>query len=164
MSATTRGPLGQIQYKTREEGVLGRTAPPAEPGRNYSVGLAFGDRRMTVGVRVHGNNMSSEMLDPARGAQYISGAAAVDMRYSVVELGGVSAVAMLAPSTTALFDSLSGDVTYGAGMRVGGGLAYRLKAFSVYADAYRETLMFQDGPAAGNSTRSGVTVGVAFQP
>jgi hypothetical protein len=34
----------------------------------------------------------------------------------------------------------------------------------VFGDAYQEDLMFLDGPAKGTSRRTGITIGVAFQP
>ncbi len=159
-----RGPLGNLQTIPRLTAATGIPAAAPPEGRNYSVAMGFGDKNFTVGLRAHGNNISGSTLDLMTGPQYVSGAAAIDARWAFFRFKGMSTVASLAPSYTMLVDTTNAAKYWGNGIRIGGGVAYQLSAVSVFADAYSETLMFQDGPAQGNSTRRGITVGVAFQP
>lgn len=162
-TAHTRGPLGNLQTIPRVTAVTGRPAPAPPEGRNVSLGVGFGDRIFTIGARVHANNISKSTLDVG-GPQYVSAAAALDFRYAVLRWKGASASMMLAPSRTMLVDSTTGSHSWGSGIRFGGGLAYTVAAISLYAEAYEEKILFVDGPAAGTSTRTGVTFGLAFQP
>lgn len=108
-------------------------------------------------------NVSGSMFD-LDGPQYVSATASLDFKYSLIKYRGFAANLKLAPTRTMLLDSTSGDRSWGSGVQVGGGLSYRLAMFSIYADAYQEKTIFFDGPAQGNSTRTGITVGLAFQP
>jgi len=163
-SASMRGPLANLQTIPRLTAATGLPAPAPPEGRNYSLALGFGDRRFSIGMRAHGNNVSGSTLDIMNGPQYVSGAAALDARWAFFRFKGLSTVATVAPSYTMLLDTTSGEKYWGNGIRLGGGLAYQVSALSIFADAYSETLVFQDGPANGHSTRTGVTVGLAFQP
>lgn len=163
-SASVRGPLGNLQTIPRLTAVTGLPAPAPPEGRNYSIAMGVGDKRFTVGLRAHGNNISGSTLDVTGGPQYVSGAAAIDARWAFFRFRGLSTVATVAPSYTMLVDTTSAEKFWGNGIRLGGGVAYQVSAVSIFADAYTETLMFQDGPAQGNSTRTGITLGLAFQP
>jgi hypothetical protein len=163
-SAHVRGPLANLQTIPRVTAVTGLPAPAPPEGRNYSIAMGFGDRNFTVGMRVHGNNISGSTLDLASGPQYMSGAAAIDARWTFFRIKGLATAATLAPSYTLLVDTTSAQKYWGNGIRYGAGISYQISAVSVFADAYQERLMFQDGPATGNSTRTGLTIGMAFQP
>ena len=163
-SASTKGPLANLQTIPRVAPVTGALAPVPPEGRNYSLGIGFGDKNFTIGPRIHANNVSGSTRDVMTGPQYLSAAAALDFRYNFIRYKGFATTMMLAPSRTILVDSASGDHSWGSGVRYGGGLSFSLSAFSVYADAYQEKMVFVEGPAQGNSTRTGVTLGIAFQP
>jgi hypothetical protein len=163
-TAHTRGPLANLQAIPRIAAITGaEAAPPPAEGTNYSLGVGFGDRRFTVGLGVHAMNVSGSTLEMS-GPQYVSAAASMDFRFAWLTYKGFSANMKLAPTRTLLMDSTSGDRTWGSGVQFGGGLSYRLAMFSVYADAYQERTIFFEGPAQGNSTRTGMTLGLAFQP
>lgn len=163
-TAHTRGPLANLQVIPRVTAVAAIPAPAPPEGRNYSFGVAFGDKNFTIGARIHANNISGSTLDPLYGPQYMSGAAALDLRWHAIRFKGASLVALLAPSYTMLVDSTAGTASHGNGIRAGGGVEFALSAFRVYADVYEERMLFMDGPATGHSTRNGITIGLAFQP
>jgi hypothetical protein len=119
---------------------------------------------MSIGLRVHANNISSSTLEPLAGPKYMSGAASLDMRFALISYKGIALMSLLAPSYTALVDTTNGSSTYGEGIRYGGSLQLSAGPVSVFADAYQEALMFLDGPATGTSRRTGITIGLAFQP
>jgi hypothetical protein len=162
-SAHVRGPLANLQPIARTEAVTGIDAPPPPEGRNYTLGVGFGDKNFSLGLRAHANNVSGSLLK-IEGPQYVSAAAALDFRYAVLRYKGIALNTVLAPSRTFLLDSTSGTYTWGNGIRYGGGASMGAFGFALYAEAYQEKIMFLDGPATGISTRTGVTLGVAFQP
>ena len=162
-TAKMTGPLANLMPIARRTALTGEEAAPIPEGRNYSLGLGFGDKNLTLGLRVQGNNISSSTLD-TEGPQYLSAAAALDFRYSILRWKGLAATGFLAPGRTLLIDSTDGERSWGSGIRYGGAASFALAGFSVFADFYQEKLIFSDGPAAGNSARSGVTLGLAFQP
>jgi len=133
-TASVRGPLANLQSISRVEAVTGIDQPAPPEGRNYSLGLGFGDKNLTIGARVSANNISKSTLE-IDGAQYASASG-----------------------------STAGTHSWGSGIRYGGGAAVSVFGFSLYAEGYQEKMIFIDGPAEGNSTRTGITVGLAFQP
>lgn len=162
-TAHVRGPLANLQTISRVEAVTGADMPAPPEGRNYTLGIGFGDKRFTIGGRVSANNISGSTL-AIDGMQYMSASGALDVRYNVLRFKNFSTGIQLAPSRTLLVDSTGGTKSWGSGLRYGGGVAVSLSAFSIYADAYQEKMIFIDGPAEGNSTRTGITLGLAFQP
>jgi hypothetical protein len=163
-TAKMTGPLANLMPIARRTAITGEAAAPVPEGRNYSFGLGFGDKSMNVGLRVQGNNITSSTLDNNDGPQYLSAAAALDLRFSFLRWKGLAATGFLAPGRTVLIDSVNGERSWGSGIRYGGAASYSLLGFTVFADFYQEKLVFSDGPATGNSSRSGITLGLAFQP
>lgn len=163
-SAHLSGPLATLGDITRVTAVTGITVPPPPEGKTFALGLGFGTRWLTVGGRLYANGVSGAMLDALSGPQYVSAGGALDVRGALRVVRGLSVTATLAPTRTVLVDTTRGDATWGTGIRYGAGLSYALWMVSVYADAFQEQLWFADGPAAGNSTRTGLTLGLAFQP
>ena len=162
-TAHVRGPLANLQTISRVEAVTGTDLPAPPEGRNYSLGIGFGDKRFSIGGRVSANNISGSTLE-IEGPQYMSASGALDVRYNVLRIKNFSTGIQLAPTRTLLLDSTDGTRSWGSGLRYGGGVAFTMAAFSIYADAYQEKMIFIEGPAKGNSTRTGVTLGLAFQP
>jgi hypothetical protein len=162
-TAHVRGPLANLQTISRVEAVTGTDLPAPPEGRNYSLGIGFGDKNLSIGGRVSANNVSGSTL-AIDGAQYMSASGALDCRYNFLRIKNFSTGIQLAPTRTLLVDSTTGERSWGSGLRYGGGVALSLSAFSIYADAYQEKMIFIEGPAEGNSTRTGITVGLAFQP
>jgi hypothetical protein len=162
-TAKVTGPLANLQTISRVEAVTGTDTSPPPEGRNYSLGLAFGDKNFTIGTRVGANNISGSTLS-VDGPQYMSASGAIDFRYNLIRFKHVALGMELAPTRTLLVDSTDGTRSWGSGIRYGGGASVMLGPLSVYADAYQEKMMFIEGPADGTSTRTGVTLGVAFQP
>jgi hypothetical protein len=163
-SARLSGPLATLGNITRVTAVTGITVPPPPEGKTLALGVGFGTRWLTIGGRVYANGVSGAMLDALSGPQYLSAGGALDVRGELRVVAGLSVAATLAPTRTVLVDTMRGDVTWGNGVRYGAGVSYALWMLSVYADAFQEQLWFSDGPAAGNSTRTGLTLGLAFQP
>lgn len=158
-----RGPLANLQSISRIEAVTGTATPAPAEGENYSLGIGFGDKRLSIGGRVSANNISGSTLE-VEGAQYMSASGALDVRYNVIRVKSFSTGIQLAPTRTLLVDSTDGTRSWGSGLRYGAGVALSVASFSIYADAYQEKIIFIDGPAEGNSTRTGVTLGLAFHP
>lgn len=164
-SAHVRGPLANLQSIPRVAaftGIEGTT--PAPEGRTVNAGLSFGDRVFQIGLGLRANNIAKSTLDVTNGPQYLSAAASLDFRYTWVRIKNFSTNVVLAPTRTLLVDSASAAYTWGSGVRYGGGVVFSLSAFGIYADAYQEKIVFGEGPAYGNSTRTGLSVGLAFQP
>jgi len=165
-SAHVRGPLGNLQSIPRIAGLTGQTdlAATAPEGRTVNAGLAFGDRVFHIGIGVRANNIAKSTLDVMNGPQYLSAAASLDFRYTWIRIKNFSTNLVLAPTRTLLVDSANASYSWGSGIRYGAGVLIALRSFGVYADAYQEQIVFGEGPAYGNSTRTGVSVGLAFQP
>ena len=163
-AARLAGPLANLGGIARVTAVTGISVPPPPEGKTYAFGLGFGPRWLTVGGRLFVNNISGAMLDPLSGPQYVSAGGALDVRGALAVVRGLSVTATLGPTRTVLADTTRGTSTWGNGLRYGAGISYALWMLSLYADAFQEQLWFVEGPAVGNSTRTGLTVGVAFQP
>lgn len=165
-SAHVRGPLANLSSIPRIAGFTGETegTNPAPEGRTANLGLAFGDRNFQVGIGMRANNIAKSTLDVANGPQYLSAAASLDFRYSWIHIGPVSTNLVLAPTRTLLVDSANGSYSWGSGLRYGSGVLVKASVFGIYADVYQEKIYFSEGPAFGGSTRTGVSVGLAFQP
>ncbi|MBL9013096.1 MAG: hypothetical protein JNL83_02905 [Myxococcales bacterium] len=165
-TASVRGPLANLQSIPRIAAITGDpdAAPAAPEGRTINAGIGFGDRLFQIGLGIRANNIATSTLDAANGPQYLSAAASLDFRYTFVRIKGISTNIVLAPTRTLLVDSAAGSYSWGSGVRYGGGLQLQLGSFGVFADAYQEKIIFGEGPAHGNSTRNGVTIGLAVQP
>ena len=162
MSAKLTGPMAHLQTIPRLTATTKIPAPPPPEGRNYSGAIAVGDHRMSLGLRFNANNVSGSTLDPMSGPQYVSAALAIDVRCALLSYKGVGLMIDVGPSRTMLVDTTINSKSYGDGIRFGGGLQYVHKSVAVFGDYYREVLSFQDGPARGNSFRTGITLGLAL--
>ena len=165
-TASVRGPLANLQSIPRIAAITGDpNAAPAPPeGRTINAGIGFGDKVFQIGLGIRANNIAKSTLEIANGPQFLSAAASLDFRYTWVRIKNFSTNLVLAPTRTLLVDSAAGDYNWGNGVRYGAGLQVKLGSFGVFADAYQEKIIFSEGPAYGNSTRSGMTIGLAFQP
>lgn len=165
-TAHVTGPLANLQSIPRIAAFTGDTEGtlPAPEGRTINAGLAFGDRVFQIGIGVRANNIAKSTLDVANGPQYVSAAASLDFRYTWVRIKNFSTNIVLAPTRTLLVDSANMAWTWGSGIRYGAGLLFQLRSFGIYADAYQEQIVFGEGPAYGNSTRDGISVGLSFMP
>lgn len=165
-SAHVRGPLANLSTIPRIAGFTGDTegTTPAPEGRTFNAGLAFGDQNFQIGLGLRANNIAKSTLDVANGPQFVSAAASLDFRYTWVRIKNFSTSVVLAPTRTMLVDSANATYSWGSGLRYGTGMMFKVSMFGVYADLYQEKIVFGEGPAFGNSTRTGVSVGLAFQP
>ena len=68
------------------------------------------------------------------------------------------------PFAARLLREVTRDVRLAGSCRTGDLRQWRRGPFSLYADAYQEKMSFIEGRGKRNSTRTGVTVGVAFHP
>lgn len=165
-SAHVRGPLANLSTIPRIAGFTGDAAntQPAPEGRTVNAGLGFGDDNFQLGIGLRANNIAKSTLDVANGPQYVSAAASLDFRYTWVRIKNFSTSLVLAPTRTLLVDSANGTYSWGNGVRYGTGLMFKLSMFGIYTELYQEKIVFGEGPAFGNSTRTGVSVGLAFHP
>ena len=165
-TAHVHGPLANLQSIPRIAAITGDpTIAPAPPeGRTINAGVGFGDKVFQIGIGVRANNIAKSTLDIANGPQFLSAAASLDFRYTFVRIKNFTTNVVLAPTRTLLVDSTTADHFWGSGVRYGAGVLVKVGALGVFADAYQEKIIFGEGPAYGNSTRSGVSLGVAFQP
>ncbi|MDX2090381.1 MAG: hypothetical protein SFX73_21160 [Kofleriaceae bacterium] len=163
-SARLSGPLANTNGIARLTAVTGLPVRPPPEGKTFSLGVGGGTRWLTVGGRLFANNISGVTLDAYTGPQFVSAGAALDIRGALALIYGLSATLQVSPTRTLLIDTTRGDSTWGNGFRYGAGLSYGLWMVHVYADLFQEQLWFAEGPATGNSTRTGITVGLAFQP
>lgn len=165
-SAQVRGPLANLSTIPRIAGFTGdaTSAQPAPEGRTVNAGLAFGDDNFQIGIGLRANNIAKSTLDVANGPQYVSAAASLDFRYTWVRIKYFSTNLVLAPTRTLLVDSANATYSWGNGLRYGSGVMFKVSVFGVYADLYQEKIVFGEGPAFGDSTRTGVSVGLSFQP
>ncbi|MEO7094328.1 MAG: hypothetical protein ABI175_13820 [Polyangiales bacterium] len=165
-SAHVRGPLANLSTIPRIAGFTGDTegTTPAPEGRTVNAGLAFGDRNFQFGIGLRANNIAKSTLDVANGPQYLSAAASLDFRYTWVHIKNFSTNLVLAPTRTVLVDSANKSYSWGNGLRYGAGMMFQVSVFGLYADLYQEKIVFGEGPAFGDSTRTGVSLGLSFQP
>lgn len=165
-SAHVRGPLANLSTIPRIVGFTGdaTNTQPAPEGRTLNAGLGFGDDNFQLGIAVRANNIAKSTLDVTNGPQYVSAAASLDFRYTWVRIRNFSTNLVLAPTRTLLVDSANATYSWGNGVRYGTGLMFKVSMFGLYADLYQEKIVFGEGPAYGDSTRTGVSVGLAFQP
>ena len=163
-SARLRGPLANLNGIARLTAVTGLPVRPPPEGKTFSLGIGGGTRWLTVGGRVFVNNISGDTLDTYKGPQFMSAGGALDVRGALTVFRGLSVTGQLAPTRTILVDTARGNSSWGNGLRYSAGLSYALYVIHLYADVFQEQLWFGEGPAMGNSTRTGLTVGLAFQP
>lgn len=163
-SARLSGPLANLNGIARLTAVTGLPVRPPPEGKTFSLGVGGGTRWLTVGGRLFANNISGVTLDAYTGPQYVSAGAALDVRGALAIIYGLSATLQLSPTRTLLIDTTTADSSWGNGIRYGAGLSYALWMVHLYADVFQEQLWFGEGPATGNSTRTGLTIGLAFQP
>jgi hypothetical protein len=165
-TAHVRGPLANLSSIPRIAGFTGdvQDGNPAPEGRTFNAGLAFGDDNFQIGLGLRANNIAKSTLDVANGPQFVSAAASLDFRYTWVRIKNFSTNLVLAPTRTMLVDSANASYSWGNGLRYGTGMMFKVSVFGLYADLYQEKIVFGEGPAFGNSTRTGVSVGLAFQP
>ncbi|CAN5898941.1 hypothetical protein BH11MYX3_BH11MYX3_01050 [soil metagenome] len=164
-TAHVRGPLANLTSIPRVAaftGIEGTT--PAPEGRTINAGVAFGDKVFQIGIGMRANNIAKSTLDAINGPQYVSAAASLEFRYTWVRIKNFSTNLVLAPTRTLLVDSASANYTWGSGIRYGAGVLVKFHALGIYADGYQEKIVFSEGPAFGNSTRTGLSIGLAFQP
>ena len=162
-TAHTRGPLANLQTIPRIAAFTGDTTQAAPEGRTFNMGMSFGDQRFQLGVGMRANNISKSTLELASGPQYLSAAASLDFRYTWIRIKNFSTNLVLAPTRTLLVDSASAEYSWGNGLRYGAGVVLKVRSFGLFADAYQEQIVFGEGPAYGQSTRNGVSVGLVFQ-
>jgi hypothetical protein len=164
-TAHVRGPLANLQSIPRIAALTGMTdaTPNAPEGRTVNMGISFGDQKFQLGVGMRANNIAKSTLDIANGPQYLSAAASLDFRYTWIRIKNFSTNLVLAPTRTLLVDSASAEYSWGNGLRYGAGVVFKIRSFGLFADAYQEQIVFGEGRAYGQSTRNGVSVGLAFQ-
>ncbi len=161
-TARSSGPLAYaVKHPNvaRQDGVL--ELPPTE-GHNYSIAGGFGDRHLTVGLGLTAHDVTQASFAPGTG--YLAMSAGIDLRWRVCEIAHIAPVIDVGPARMMLLDRSSGDMTWGNGIRFGGGAEVVFGRFAIYGDAYREVVAFDGGAAKGTSTLDGITIGLALTP
>jgi hypothetical protein len=161
----TSGPLAKLAtpQPIARAPLAGDAAAPEDTGANYSLALGIGTKDFRIAAALHTRDASSSTLTiPLDGMRHYNNAsAALDFQWSFLRLKHFATTIHAGPARTLLVDRGTGEHEWGFGARYGAGLELTWGYASVFADAYRESIVFDAGPAQGTSTVSGVMVGVA---
>lgn len=174
---SVKGPLAGVVGQAAGAVPGARTsaaAAPAAPvavGNSYSGGVGVGGRdfQVEVGVHVHDVTADSFSMPDATGAvaaespRYLTASASLEARWAWARLSRFASFVHGGPVHALIVDRTSGLTTSGDGYRFGANLELALGPVTAYVDAYRETVGFGEGPAAGWSDLQGVTVGATFR-
>jgi hypothetical protein len=145
---------------------------PATPGGNYSFGFGMSARDFSFGVGLHATDVTSDSLSIptastlasyATSPHYVTGGGSLDVSWTWLRVKLLSTSLHVGPSYDMLLDRMTGARNYGPGVRYGAGLTAQLWIINAYVDLYREALVFNDGPAAGFNSTTGVTIGIALR-
>lgn len=161
-ASRVNGPLQAVMTTSsvsRTDGVINL---PPNGGHNYSLEAGFGTKAITVNGVMAMQNVTSSSFTP--GAGYLATTLGVDARWAVVHWFGFSPTLAAGPARMLLLDRNTGERTWGNALRFAVGLQYQLGPIAIYGDMYRESVAFDSGPATGNTTLQGLTVGLALQP
>lgn len=153
--------------------VRGPLAPfiSARPdARNYAFGVGGGARDFTIEIGVQPRAAADALISPAAQPsaggttpRYLISSGSLDLRWTPLRYRMLSANLHVGPAIGGMVDRTSGDVSVAQGFRSGTGVALSWKRMTAFVDYYYGALIFADGPAAGTSHMSGITVGVGIR-
>ncbi len=156
-TSTVRGPLAPFVS----------TRPDA---RNYAFGVGGGARDFTLEVGVQPRAAADALVSPAaqpsaRGTapRYLISSGSLDLRWTAIRYHMLSANLHIGPAVGGMVDRARGDFAFAQGFRSGTGVALSWRRITAFVDYYYGALAFSDGPAAGTSHMSGITVGVGIR-
>lgn len=161
-ASRANGPLQAAMAQSsvsRSDGVINL---PTSGGHNYSLEAGFGTKSITVNGVMAMQNVTSSSFTP--GAGYLATTLGIDARWAILHWMGLSPTLAAGPARMLLLDRNTGERTWGNAVRLAVGAQYQLGPVAIYGDFYRESVAFSSGPATGNTTLEGVTVGLALQP
>lgn len=130
---------------------------PAVPdGGDYSFAAGGGAKDFTISGAL-------ELHDVTRDGPYLTAAAGLDFDWRLIRYRWFSTAIHVGPRRTVMVDRDTGEREWGYGLRYGVGVAVAVSVIEVFADLHRDSLQFDFGPAAGDSSLSGLTLGLALR-
>jgi len=161
---TKRGPLADAMVQPIARSNAPHAVLPGDDSKTYAGSLGGGTKNFVVAGTVLLHDLSSQSwANPEEGTpHYVTATGAVDVSWSWLRWKMFSTSLHGGPARTALVDRTSGEVSWANGVRYGVGGAVSLAVLTLYVDLHRELMQFADGPAAGRSSLTGMTLGVAF--
>ena len=157
--------------------VSGRLAPlvsqsmsstPAPAGSSYAATIGGRVKAFSIDVGVQAHDVSQASfaipnpLAPS-GPRYLTGSTSLDFGCDVITWHHLSVHMHAGPALGGMIDRMTGGTYSAQGMRAGAGVSASLGPLTAFVDVTDTQLAFTDGPAAGNSTLTGVTVGIALR-
>ncbi len=168
-----RGPLATALNQTVAARSTAATADaPPPPGGSYSLGIGFGARDFTIGIGLHATDVTGESFSIPNAAtlaaygntpHYVTGSGSLDVAWTWLRIKMFSTSLHVGPSYGMLVDRATGDRSYAPGVRYGGAVALQLSIFTAFVDVYRDAVAFEDGPASGFNSTSGMTIGIQLR-
>jgi hypothetical protein len=151
-TSVVRGPLANVVSTRPDAG-------------NYAFGIGGGARNFTIELGVEPRASAEAQPAPAfePAPRYLTTMASLDMRWTLMRFHALSLNLHAGPAVGVLDERTSGAMQLGEGFRTGGGIVLALGHVNAFVDLYRSGLVFSDGPAAGTSILTGVTVGVGLR-
>jgi hypothetical protein len=151
-SSHVSGPLNNmVAPVARQPGASDATAP----ARSVSMWIGGGGRYASIDAGLHLHDIDSQTAMLAT--------ASVDCRFMIPFYNHIAFGGHIGPAAGMVVDRTSGEDAFGQGVRFGGLVSANVGAFGVFADVYETEMVFLSGAAKGNSTLTGLIVGVALR-
>ena len=164
--STTRGPLAALSGRAiaQRQTSAAATDQAAPDGGTYTLAVGGGARDFTISGTLTAHDVTgASFASPSDGSpQYLTGAVGLDFGWTWLRWKALSTSLHAGPGRMVVLDRASGERSWGNGLHYGAGVAVSLKLVSLLADLHRDSFVFDDGPATGTSTMSGLTIGVAL--
>lgn len=159
------GPLAQVssdnQVARPAEGADVVAAPTA-PGRNLAFAIGGGVKDFRIELGVQPRNVSGDSFSFSDSSKrFVTALASLDARWTPIRVSRFAGSLHVGPTGAVVVDKMQG-LSYGQGIRFGATAAVSVAGLSLYADVYRCDVGFDAGPAAGMSSLTGMTVGLAL--
>lgn len=167
-SSSVKGPIRGLLNQPVAT-ARGENAPPVENTRSYA--FAAGLRSRVLGIEagvqlydVKGASFSVPTEYDPTSPRFLITTASLDVRARVLKTKYFATDMHIGPAGGFLVDRGAGATQVGQGFRVGIGFAATLGPLNTFADLYVIDMAFRgDGPAAGTSSMTGLTLGVALR-
>ena len=137
-------------------------------GATYTAAVGGRINTFSLEVGVHAHDVSSDSFSVPNpitrsGPHYLTGSTSLDFGMDLIKFKHFAWSLHAGPSVGGMLDRMTGGTYAAQGFRFGAQLSAALGPVAVYVDASETRLAFDDGPAMGNSTLSGVTVGLSLR-
>lgn len=166
--SSVKGPVHDL-VKQPVATARGEDAPPVENTRSYAFAAGFRAKRLglELGLQLHdvkGASFSIPSEYNPTEPRFLISTASLDVRVRVLEAMHLASDMHFGPAGGFLIDRGSGEKQLGQGFRVGITVGAVLGPLNAFADLYVIDMAFRgEGPAAGTSSMTGLTLGVALR-